>query len=45
MHLYDRNGTKHRSATDGEILIGIGFLVAAILILCAVSILANHFGM
>ena len=32
-------------ATDGELLFGVGFLVAVILILCAGSIIASHFGM
>ena len=44
MHVYDHNGTKHRAATDGQVLFGVGFLCSVIFILTAASIIANHYG-
>ena len=44
MHVFDRNGYKHRSAEDGKLLFGVGFLCSVIFILAGLSILAQHFG-
>ena len=44
MHTYDRNGTKHRSATDGEILFGVGWIALLVILLCVGSLIADHFG-
>ena len=44
MHIYDRDGSKHRSAEDGKVLFGVGFLCATIFILAGLSALANMLG-
>ena len=44
MHTPDFDGSKHRSATDGEIRFGVGFLCCTVFILAGLSILASHFG-
>jgi len=30
MHTYDRDGSKHRSAEDGKLLFGVGYLCAVV---------------
>lgn len=44
MHIYDRNGTKHRDAEDGALKFGIAFLCAVVFILAGLSALADKFG-
>jgi len=43
-HIYDRDGSKHRSAEDGKLLFGVGFLCCVIFILAGLSALASKFG-
>ena len=44
MHVFDRNGYKHRSAEDGKLLFGVGFLCSVIFILAGLSALASKLG-
>jgi cytochrome c oxidase subunit IV len=44
MHIYDRDGHKHRQAEDGKLLFSAGWVCAVIFILAGLSALADYFG-
>ena len=44
MHTYDRDGSKHRSAEDGKLLFGVGYLCCVVFILAGLSALADMLG-
>lgn len=43
MHVFDKDGSKHRAAEDGAVLFGVGFLCAVVFTLAGLSILADHY--